>query len=51
MRLKEEYAPEVVGDDFIGRLSTRFEPDPQAPRHFHTVNGVGYLFELEGERL
>lgn len=31
-------------DNFILRLRQRFEPDPGAPRHFHTVHGVGYRF-------
>ncbi|MEM1205049.1 MAG: response regulator transcription factor [Acidobacteriota bacterium] len=31
-------------DNFILRLRKRFEPDPEAPVHFHTVRGVGYRF-------
>ena len=31
-------------DNFIVRLRKRFEPDPENPRHFHTVRGVGYRF-------
>ena len=31
-------------DNFILRLRRRFEPDPQEPRHFHTVHRVGYRF-------
>ncbi len=31
-------------DNFIVRLRKRFEPDPEAPRHFHTVRGIGYRF-------
>lgn len=31
-------------DNFIVRLRKRFEPVPDAPRHFHTVRGVGYRF-------
>lgn len=31
-------------DNFILRLRRRFEVDPAAPRHFHTVHGVGYRF-------
>ena len=31
-------------DNFILRLRKRFEPDPERPRHFHTVRGVGYRF-------
>ena len=29
-------------DNFIVRLRRVIEPDPQAPRHIHTVRGVGY---------
>ena len=31
-------------DNFIVRLRKRFERDPEEPRHFHTVRGVGYRF-------
>jgi two-component system, OmpR family, alkaline phosphatase synthesis response regulator PhoP len=31
-------------DNFIVRLRKRFEPDPERPRFFHTVRGVGYRF-------
>lgn len=31
-------------DNFIARLRKRFERDPEMPRHFHTVRGVGYRF-------
>ncbi|MCP4662819.1 MAG: response regulator transcription factor [bacterium] len=36
-------------DNFILRLRKRFEPDPENPRFFHTVRGVGYRFVPEGE--
>lgn len=36
-------------DNFIVRLRKRFERDPEAPRHFHTVRGVGYRFTPEPE--
>ncbi len=36
-------------DNFISRLRKRFEPDPEHPRYFHTVRGVGYRFTPEGE--
>ena len=36
-------------DTFIHRLRRYFEPDPQSPRHFHTVRGVGYRFTSESE--
>jgi two-component system alkaline phosphatase synthesis response regulator PhoP len=31
-------------DNFILRLRRRFERDAEAPRHLHTVRGVGYRF-------
>ena len=31
-------------DNFIVRLRKRFERNPEAPVHFHTVRGVGYRF-------
>ncbi|TAJ17018.1 MAG: response regulator transcription factor [Planctomycetota bacterium] len=34
-------------DNFILRLRKRFERDPEQPRHFHTVRGVGYRFTSE----
>jgi len=36
-------------DNFIVRLRKRFEPDPEHPRHFHTVRGIGYRFVAAGE--
>lgn len=36
-------------DNFIVRLRKRFERNPEAPLHFHTVRGVGYRFTLEPE--
>ncbi len=32
-------------DNVVMRLRRLFEPDPTAPRHLHTVWGVGYRFE------
>lgn len=34
-------------DNFIVRLRRRFEPEPERPRHIHTVRGVGYRFTRE----
>jgi two-component system alkaline phosphatase synthesis response regulator PhoP len=34
-------------DNFIVRLRKRFERNPEAPAHFHTVRGVGYRLTLE----
>jgi two-component system alkaline phosphatase synthesis response regulator PhoP len=31
-------------DNFIVRLRKRFERNPEAPAHFHTIRGVGYRF-------
>ena len=36
-------------DNFILRLRKRFEPDPERPRHFHTVRGVGYRFTADAD--
>jgi len=36
-------------DNFVMRLRKRFEPDPETPRYFHTVRGVGYRFVADGE--
>jgi two-component system alkaline phosphatase synthesis response regulator PhoP len=36
-------------DNFVLRLRKRFEPDPENPRHFHTVRGIGYRFTADGE--
>jgi two-component system alkaline phosphatase synthesis response regulator PhoP len=36
-------------DNFIVRLRKRFERDPERPRHFHTVRGVGYRYTSNGE--
>jgi two-component system alkaline phosphatase synthesis response regulator PhoP len=36
-------------DNFIVRLRKRFERNPEEPRHFHTVRGVGYRFTTEPE--
>lgn len=37
-------------DNFITRLRQKFERDPEQPRHFLTVRGVGYRFEA-GENM
>jgi two-component system alkaline phosphatase synthesis response regulator PhoP len=47
--LKRVWSGEVMPsartiDNFIVRLRKRFERDPEKPRHFHTVRGVGYRF-------
>jgi two-component system alkaline phosphatase synthesis response regulator PhoP len=45
----ELYPSTRTVDNFIVRLRKRFERDPQQPRHFHTVRGIGYRFTVEGE--
>jgi two-component system, OmpR family, alkaline phosphatase synthesis response regulator PhoP len=35
-------------DNFVSRLRQKLEQDPQKPRHFLTVRGVGYRFVPEG---
>lgn len=46
----EEVLPSTrTVDNFLVRLRKRFEPDPQRPRHFHTVRGVGYRFTIHPE--
>jgi two-component system alkaline phosphatase synthesis response regulator PhoP len=56
---RDEILEQVWGDDvlpssrtidnFIVRLRKRFEPDPEHPRFFHTVRGIGYRFTAAGE--
>ncbi len=43
----EVYPSTRTIDNFIVRLRKRFERDANAPRHFHTVRGVGYRFTAE----
>ena len=31
-------------DNFVARLRSKIEPDPDAPRHIETVRGIGYRF-------
>ena len=45
----EVYPSTRTIDNFIVRLRRRFERNPEAPEHFHTVRGVGYRFTLEPE--
>jgi len=40
-----DYLTQRTIDNFIGRLRAKFEPDPDRPRHFLTIRGVGYRFE------
>jgi DNA-binding response OmpR family regulator len=32
-------------DNFVQQLRAKLEPEPQAPKHIHTVRGVGYRFD------
>jgi DNA-binding response OmpR family regulator len=43
-----DYLSQRTIDNFIGRLRSKFEPDPERPRYFLTVRGVGYRFEPAG---
>ncbi len=45
---RTDYLTQRTIDNFIGRLRAKFEPDPDRPRHFLTIRGVGYRFEPEG---
>jgi len=40
----EVYPSTRTIDNFIVRVRKRFERNPEAPLHFHTVRGVGYRF-------
>ncbi|MGH7790008.1 MAG: response regulator transcription factor [Candidatus Binatia bacterium] len=40
-----DYLSQRTIDNFVGRLRSKFEPDPDRPRYFLTVRGVGYRFE------
>ncbi len=40
-----DYLTHRTIDNFVGRLRSKLEPDPDNPRHFLTVRGVGYRFE------
>ncbi|HUU04150.1 MAG TPA: response regulator transcription factor [Myxococcota bacterium] len=35
-------------DNFINRLRQKLEADPENPRHFQTVRGIGYRFSGDG---
>lgn len=35
-------------DNFMSRLRTKFEADAENPRHFLTIRGMGYRFDVEG---
>jgi DNA-binding response OmpR family regulator len=42
---RTDYLSARTIDNFIARLRAKLEPDPDRPRHFLTVRGVGYRFE------
>ena len=46
---KLDYVSRRTIDNFIVRLRAKLEPDPDQPRYFLTVRGVGYRFEPSGE--
>ena len=33
-------------DNFVSQLRQKREPDPEAPRHFVTVRGLGYKLDI-----
>lgn len=45
---KAQFLSQRTIDNFIARLRAKFEPDPDRPRFFLTVRGVGYRFEPNG---
>ena len=45
---KLEFVSRRTIDNFIVRLRSKLEPDPDQPRFFVTVRGVGYRFEPGG---
>ena len=45
---KLEFVSRRTIDNFIVKLRAKLEPDPDRPRHFLTVRGVGYRFEPDG---
>lgn len=47
---KLEFVSKRTIDNFIVRLRSKLEPDPDHPRYILTVRGVGYRFEPNGER-
>ena len=48
---QSDYLSQRTIDNFIGRLRAKFEPDPDRPRYFLTVRGVGYRFAPGGMRV
>jgi DNA-binding response OmpR family regulator len=46
---RTDYLTHRTIDNFVGRLRAKFEPDPDRPRFFVTVRGVGYRFEPTGK--
>ncbi len=46
---RTDYLTHRTIDNFVGRLRAKFEPDPDRPRYFLTVRGVGYRFEPSGQ--
>ena len=46
---RAEFLSHRTIDNFIVRLRAKLEPDPDQPRFFLTVRGVGYRFEPAGD--
>lgn len=36
-------------DNFVGRLRVKLEDNPETPRHFETVRGIGYRFKPDAK--
>ncbi|MGD9763269.1 MAG: response regulator transcription factor [Candidatus Binatia bacterium] len=46
---RTDYLTQRTIDNFVGRLRAKLEPDPDRPRYFLTVRGIGYRFEPSGQ--
>ena len=46
---RTDYLSQRTIDNFVGRLRAKLEPDPDRPRYFLTVRGIGYRFEPGSE--
>ena len=47
---RTDYLSQRTIDNFVGRLRAKFEPDPDRPRYFLTVRGIGYRFAPNGAK-
>jgi DNA-binding response OmpR family regulator len=44
----DHYGTQRTVDNFVARLRTKLEEQPERPRYFETVRGVGYRFDPTG---